>query len=191
MNAREAMDAFDRENERDCAARLAHAEAQRFGEVPVILPEKPKNPWDLPTGSGDAIQQWRESFTCLRVTGKNVWADDAPRKAAVDVSGGGFGVDVTRGGGFGADAVRGGGFGVDAVRGGGFGNVDVPRGGDATRGGGFGVDVTRGGGFGADITRGGGFGNVDGAAPAPPPRRRPLPEIPRVPLDRMGPPGRR
>ena len=29
MNAREAMDAFDRENERDCAARLAHAEAQR------------------------------------------------------------------------------------------------------------------------------------------------------------------
>ena len=112
--------------------------------MPVILPEKPKNPWDLPTGSGDAIQQWRESFPCLRVTGKNVWADDAPRKAAVDVSGGGFGVDVTRGGGFGADAVRGGGFGADVVR---------------------------GGGFGVDAVRGGGFGNVDVRPPASKTRR--------------------
>ena len=41
----------------------------------MILPEKPKNPWDQPVGSGDAIQQWRDAFVCLRVVGKNVWGD--------------------------------------------------------------------------------------------------------------------
>ena len=75
MNAQQAIDAFDEACEQDTAQRLANAEAQRYGEAPVVLPEKPKNPWDQPVGSGDAIQQWRDAFVCLRVVGKNVWGD--------------------------------------------------------------------------------------------------------------------
>ena len=62
MNAQQAIDAFDAACEQDTAQRLANAEAQRYGEAPVVLPEKPKNPWDQPVGSGDAIQQWRDAF---------------------------------------------------------------------------------------------------------------------------------
>ena len=75
MNPQQAIDAFDAACEQDTAQRLANAEAQRYGEAPVVLPEKPKNPWDQPVGSGDAIQQWRDAFVCLRVVGKNVWGD--------------------------------------------------------------------------------------------------------------------
>ena len=75
MNAQQAIDAFDAACEQDTAQRLANAEAQRYGEAPVVLPEKPRNPWDQPVGSGDAIQQWRDAFVCLRVVGKNVWHD--------------------------------------------------------------------------------------------------------------------
>ena len=46
MNAQQAIDAFDAACEQDTAQRLANAEAQRYGEAPVVLPEKPKNPWD-------------------------------------------------------------------------------------------------------------------------------------------------
>ena len=85
MNAQQAIDAFDEACEQDTAQRLANAEAQRYGEAPVILPEKPRNPWDQPVGSGDAIQQWRDAFVCLRVVGKNVWGDlPAPPSAARD-----------------------------------------------------------------------------------------------------------
>ena len=85
MNAQQAIDAFDAACEQDTAQRLANAEAQRYGEAPVVLPEKPKNPWDQPVGSGDAIQQWRDAFVCLRVVGKNVWGDlPAPPSAARD-----------------------------------------------------------------------------------------------------------
>ena len=85
MNAQQAIDAFDAACEQDTAKRLANAEAQRYGEAPVVLPEKPKNPWDQPVGSGDAIQQWRDAFVCLRVVGKNVWGDlPAPPSAARD-----------------------------------------------------------------------------------------------------------
>ena len=81
----QAIDAFDAACEQDTAQRLANAEAQRYGEAPVVLPEKPKNPWDQPVGSGDAIQQWRDAFVCLRVVGKNVWGDlPAPPSAARD-----------------------------------------------------------------------------------------------------------
>ena len=38
MNAKEAIDAFDRECEADTRRRLEHAEAQRYGEVPVVEP---------------------------------------------------------------------------------------------------------------------------------------------------------
>ena len=64
MNAQQAIDAFDAACEQDTAQRLANAEAQRYGEAPVILPEKPRNPWDQPVGSGDATQQWRDAFVC-------------------------------------------------------------------------------------------------------------------------------
>ena len=85
MNAQQAIDAFDAACEQDTAQRLANAEAQRYGEAPVILPEKPRNPWDQPVGSGDAIQQWRDAFVCLRVVGKNVWGDlPAPPAAQRD-----------------------------------------------------------------------------------------------------------
>ena len=85
MNAQQAIDAFDAACEQDTAQRLANAEAQRYGEAPVVLPEKPKNPWDQPVGSGDAIQQWRDAFVCLRVVGKNVWGDlPAPPSAQRD-----------------------------------------------------------------------------------------------------------
>ena len=88
MNAQQAIDAFDAACEQDTAQRLANAEAQRYGEAPVVLPEKPKNPWDQPVGSGDAIQQWRDAFVCLRVVGKNVWGDlPAPPSAARDDAG--------------------------------------------------------------------------------------------------------
>jgi hypothetical protein len=73
MNAQQAIDAFDVACERDTAARLENAEAQRYGEAPVVLPEPPRNPWDEKVGSGDAIQQWRDAFPCLRVVGQNVW----------------------------------------------------------------------------------------------------------------------
>ena len=85
MNAQQAIDAFDAACEQDTAQRLTNAEAQRYGEAPVVLPEKPKNPWDQPVGSGDAIQQWRDAFVCLRVVGKNVWGDlPAPPSAQRD-----------------------------------------------------------------------------------------------------------
>ena len=66
MNANETIDAFDRACEEDTKARLDHAEAQRYGEVPVVMPDAPRNPWDLPSGSGTAIAEWRDSFICLR-----------------------------------------------------------------------------------------------------------------------------
>jgi len=99
MDARQAVDQFDRMCEADTQHRLDHAERQRYGEVPVVKPKPSRNPWDPPSGSGDAIQQWRDSFKCLRcarararaspdrrgghrprarprrITGKNIWGD--------------------------------------------------------------------------------------------------------------------
>ena len=66
MNAKPFIDDFDRRLEAETQRRLDHAEAQRYGEVELELPEAPRNPWDLPSGSENCIGEWKESFVCLR-----------------------------------------------------------------------------------------------------------------------------
>ncbi|KAJ1455908.1 hypothetical protein M885DRAFT_518781 [Pelagophyceae sp. CCMP2097] len=91
--ASECVSAFERACERETQRRLDDAEAQLYGERPIVPTAQPLRPWDPPTGAGDSIAEWQARFVCLRVVGTAIVAGDAPGDAPGDVAGNAAGAE--------------------------------------------------------------------------------------------------
>lgn len=72
--------------EADIDEKLAHADRQRYGEIPVVPVEAPRRPWESARGCGDAIAQWKDKFLCLRVVGTSIFPEPKKERSAVQSS---------------------------------------------------------------------------------------------------------
>lgn len=76
MDVAGLISCYERACEADIERKLQVAEMQLYGEMELAPAKATVRPWEPPSGSGDAIREWRDKFVCLRVVGKAIFPED-------------------------------------------------------------------------------------------------------------------